>query len=75
MPTKGQKLDPRVKDAERIDLASHLRGGYEQGQSIRALAGDRGHSYGLTRALLIEAGTQLRPRGGPRKSAIEPSTA
>ncbi|MEU3507624.1 helix-turn-helix domain-containing protein [Streptomyces longwoodensis] len=50
----------RAKAAER---AAEL---YVQGCTIRSVAAQLGRSYGCARALLLEAGVQLRPKGGPR---------
>lgn len=54
----------RVRGAERARLAAEMRGAYEGGESIRALAESTGRSYGWVRAMLLEAGTRLRGRGG-----------
>ena len=43
---------------------------YGAGVSIRELAKAAGLSFGLTRALLLEAGVKLRARGGPRKTKV-----
>jgi hypothetical protein len=45
---------------------------YAQGCTIRSVARQIGRSYGGTRVLLLEAGVQLRGRGGSvgRKAAI-----
>ncbi|EMF31097.1 transcriptional regulator [Streptomyces gancidicus BKS 13-15] len=48
----------------RKEQARELRGRYEAGETIRGLAAAAGSSYGLTRTLLLEAGTTLRGRGG-----------
>jgi hypothetical protein len=47
----------------RARLANDLRGAYERGHTIQALANLTGRSYGYTRRLLLEAGTTLRPKG------------
>lgn len=39
---------------------------YRAGSSIRDIARDTGHSYGLIYRLLSEAGVQFRPRGAQR---------
>lgn len=44
---------------------------YGQGATIRSIARQIGRSYGGTRVLLLEAGVQLRGRGGNlRKAAV-----
>jgi hypothetical protein len=44
---------------------------YDAGASIQAVADHLGRSYGGTRVLLLEAGVQLRARGGNvRKAAV-----
>ncbi|WP_314456179.1 helix-turn-helix domain-containing protein [uncultured Microbacterium sp.] len=39
---------------------------YEQGEAISAIAASAGVSYAQTRSCLLEAGVQMRPRGGAR---------
>lgn len=53
--------------ALREKLAATLREQYEAGASIRVLADEHVLTYGTTRNLLIEAGAQLRSRGGPNR--------
>lgn len=60
----AQKKRRRIPSADRAPLANALRRAYEAGATVRSLATDNGSSYGLTHALLAEAGTQFRPRGG-----------
>lgn len=50
----------------RARLANDLRAAYDQGHTIQALANLTGRSYGYTRRLLLEAHTQLRPKGSTR---------
>lgn len=50
----------------RRQLRTALLRAYDQGVPIRPLAGVCGRSYGFVHALLIEAGADLSPRGGPR---------
>lgn len=42
---------------------------YGQGATIRSISHTLGRSYGGTRALLLEAGVQLRARGGGIRKA------
>lgn len=42
---------------------------YTQGCTIRSVANQLGRSYGGTRVLLVEAGVQLRARGGNVRKA------
>lgn len=54
----------RLKGAEREDTARRAAYLYDQGCTIKSVARQLGRSYGGTRALLLEAGVVLRPRGG-----------
>ena len=51
---------------EARDKAADL---YGQGCAIRSVAAQLGRSYGGTRVLLLEAGVQLRGRGGSNRKA------
>jgi hypothetical protein len=63
----GVWLTGDVRTAAR-DKAAEL---YGQGCTIRSVARQIGRSYGGTRVLLVEAGVQLRARGGRvRKAAV-----
>nr|MDT0660819.1 helix-turn-helix domain-containing protein [Micromonospora sp. DSM 115978] len=65
---------PRRTDAaERAELAPRLVARYLAGRSIWTVAADHGLAYGTVRRALIEAGCQLRRRGGsqPRFTAAE----
>jgi Helix-turn-helix domain len=57
---KGRRL---TGDA-RIELARDLKTAYDNGASVRQLAAQAGRSYGAVHALLVQAGTELRARGG-----------
>ncbi|MCX4550543.1 MULTISPECIES: helix-turn-helix domain-containing protein [unclassified Streptomyces] len=57
---------PHRKGDERALLRADLRRAYDGGAAIRALATEHDLSYGLTRALLLEAGVKLRSRRGSR---------
>jgi hypothetical protein len=59
-------MGQRVTGTERLALSSRLRIRYDNGASIRELARAHQRSYSATRTLLVEAGTTLRARGGPR---------
>ena len=54
----------RISGGNRDKLASDLKKKYENGKSIRDLAGETGRSYGFVHRLLSESGVQLRGRGG-----------
>ncbi len=54
----------RVTGDDRARLAADVIRGYENGESIRHLAAECGRSYGFVRGLLVDAGIQLRSRGG-----------
>jgi predicted transcriptional regulator len=58
----------RILGDERAQLAAELRAAYEDGSSIRVLAAECGRSYGSVHRLLVEAGAELRPRGGALRS-------
>lgn len=55
---------PHLKGADREKTARRAADLYEQGCTIASVARQLGRSYGGTRALLLEAGVTLRPRGG-----------
>lgn len=57
-----RRLDPAEQDRLQQELA--LR--YEAGESIRDLAVAYGRPYASIHARLVDAGVQMRPRGGPR---------
>ena len=63
-PRLGSTYRPRIKGEERAAVAASLGQDYDAGATIRALAADRSMSYGTVRGLLLEAGVQLRSRGG-----------
>lgn len=63
----GQEKGRRIVGAERRTLAKDLVRRYEAGESIRALASSTGHSYGFVHRVLVEAGVQIRRRGGARR--------
>lgn len=48
----------------RTAARQEARDQYARGHTIRHIATQLGHSYGLTRKLLLEAGVELRGRGG-----------
>ncbi|MGR6921186.1 helix-turn-helix domain-containing protein [[Actinomadura] parvosata] len=64
------QIKPRVRivGAERHQLAQHLAGRYQAGESVRGLAESIGRSYGFVHTLLEEAGVELRRRGGDRRN-------
>lgn len=65
-PAKGQQL----RGLTRAATAQRAADLYTQGCTIRSVADQIGRSYGAARDLLIEAGVQLRGRGGGiRKTA------
>lgn len=61
----GTQLTGDARTAAR-DKAAEL---YAQGCTIRSVAAQLGRSYGGTRVLLVEAGVQLRGRGGSLRKA------
>lgn len=52
-----------LKGQARTDHAHELRARYEAGDTIRNLATAYGRSYGCIHALLLAAGTTMRPHG------------
>lgn len=58
------KKGARITGTSRDKLAADLRKKYDAGQSIRALAGQTGRSYGFIHRILSESGATLRGRGG-----------
>ena len=64
------KKGSQVTGSDREILAAELKGKYEAGASIRALAEASGRSYGFVHRILSESGATLRGRGGAtRKKA------
>lgn len=66
MTDRRQQRNRIVGDA-RANLSAELRRDYEGGATIRALSEEHSLSYGLARDLLVQAGTEMRPRGGGRR--------
>lgn len=65
--TPGTQLTGQARETARQQAAEL----YGQGCTIRSVARQIGRSYGGTRVLLVEAGVQLRARGGAiRKAAV-----
>lgn len=59
----------RITGEGRQDLAADLVERYRKGQTIREMAEDIGRSYGFVHGVLVEAGVQMRGRGGPTRGA------
>jgi hypothetical protein len=55
-------MSTRLQEPERSQVIAEIKAEYEEGSSIRTLAKRIGFSYTATRAMLLSAGTQLRPR-------------
>ena len=68
MTTKLKK-HARITGPQRDQLAIKLKAAYERGTSLRALAELYGRSYGFVHRLLLQAGVQMRSRGGKRLRA------
>ncbi|MFD3844785.1 helix-turn-helix domain-containing protein [Streptomyces microflavus] len=64
-----QEHRERLTAQERADLRNAVATAYEEGASIRDLVAVHPASYGLIRALLLEAGVTLRTKGGIRAVA------
>ena len=60
----------RVTGTDRDKLAYDLKGRYDAGESIRALALSTGRSYGFVHRLLKETGVTLRGRGGSTRARV-----
>jgi hypothetical protein len=67
----SQKLakGSRITGDGRKDLADSLVQRYRRGESIRSMADDIGRSYGFVHGVLVEAGVQMRTRGGATRGA------
>lgn len=57
----------RVTGDERAQLRANAQAAYIEGRPIREVASFIGAPYGMTRRLLIEAGAELRTRGGNKR--------
>lgn len=56
---------PQISGQARANLREEMRQDYEvEGLTVKQLAAKYERSYGLTHQLLMEADTQMRPRGG-----------
>lgn len=62
--TRSEQITGRERDR----LAALLAQRYLAGASIRALATESGRSFGWVRTLLLEAGVELRSRGGDQRN-------
>lgn len=65
LPSKGA----RIIGTDRETFSARLARGYGNGKPIRTLATENNRSYGSVHQLLIEAGVELRARGGSRVRA------
>lgn len=64
----GEPIRPRgpKKPAVTSEQVKRMVLRYEQGEAIAAIADSAGVSYAQTRSCLIDAGVQMRSRGGAR---------
>lgn len=64
----GEPIRPRgpKKPTVMSEQVQQMVSRYEQGEAIAAVAASVGISYAQTRSCLMEAGVQMRPRGGAR---------
>ena len=69
------KKGTRVTGGERDTLTGQLKGKYERGASIRALAAESGRSYGFVHRILSESGASLRGRGGATRKKASSTSA
>lgn len=58
----SQRKQIVLVEPERGRVGKQMRARYESGETIRTLAAETGYSFGRIRSLLLEAGTELRPR-------------
>lgn len=61
--TSRNPYTPRLTGDQRETVRQELAIQYAAGLPIRAIARQTGRSYGAVRALLMEAGIEMRPRG------------
>lgn len=66
-PNRKRRSLPRLTGEERCSVSKKMREHYEEGMSIRQIAGEFGRSVGGTRRLLEENGVVFRGRGGPNR--------
>lgn len=64
----GKARATRVTGEAREQLAREVSRRYQQGASIRELSELTGRSYGFVHRLLVEAGVELRGRGGATRN-------
>ncbi|MFJ5151428.1 helix-turn-helix domain-containing protein [Streptomyces sp. NPDC088353] len=60
--------NPALTGTEREVVAADFADLYRKGNSIRHIARQTGRSYGNVRQLLLDAGVELRSRGGDQRS-------
>lgn len=68
LPGRALTRSEQITGRERDRIGRQLRTRYEDGESIRDLVARTGRSYGWVRMLLLEAGVELRTRGGDRRA-------
>ena len=66
-PNRTRRSLPRLTGEQRCTVGKKMREHYEEGMSIRQIAGEFGRSIGGTRRLLEENGVVFRGRGGPNR--------
>ena len=65
----------RITGSQRDTLASQFAKRYNAGESIRKIAEDSGRSFGFVHGVLVEAGVDLRGRGGATRGAAKKAAA
>ena len=65
--TPALDRNERVTGPQRAALGAQLRARYEAGASIRTICDETGYSIGRVRRLLLDAGAELRGRGGDHR--------
>ncbi|MFI9200205.1 helix-turn-helix domain-containing protein [Streptomyces sp. NPDC053048] len=66
MSGRAQPKRRHLTGADRSEAAARLARRYEAGATAQGLAAEMGRSYTLARALLLEAGVTMRPKGVPK---------
>ncbi|MFI0915231.1 helix-turn-helix domain-containing protein [Streptomyces abikoensis] len=69
MTARQRPYRRHLKGPARTEAAARLARRYEAGATVQVLAAEIGRSYTLARALLLEAGVRMRPRGVPKGAA------
>lgn len=66
--SSGLRKGIRITGTDRDSLTAKISRRYLAGESIRAMAGDLGRSYGFVHRILVDAAVPLRGRGGATRT-------